>query len=538
MNEAIKLNPNKAIFICSLGFTQAKIKDYKAAFMSFILTSKIEIKIPETWFNLGILYEICKQPNESIFVLEKSLIQNPDFEKSKERIEFLKRNVLTTEDELIQLMILPEYRVADTIKPHKKFLSNERLKYVIENEMSFIGSFPDNNLFEIDIQPSIKNNEDIEDEEIEDHKKFKSGEIPQLNYIPELRLENYQLANKNSNPIQLADPPIPDIKQCSSKQNENELLKKDNLVPNEKKEEKNMENILPQINEEDKLYNINNNRIQKNYLQSQNEKPRENPQQSQAWNPSCPISNPLQQPLIDPLSNPSIQENSFIPILQPNLYPYYFQHRLIPQPFNSQMCLNLVQLGPQQQMINQPNQQFVFPVIPPNYWNPQLYSMGSPYSYQYPNQINPPPSFRNVPHYNVPNIPSEIEKLNPSNNIFIPNFGFVEEKVDKKNISKSTKKNKERSQHEVQQMSPRKTPNQKVETPGDDNYNKNSTIVKINLSIDQEHHKIGSLTSNKIGNENDKGQDNDISIPKKRKRESEDLNMNIEKSSKKISKKE
>lgn len=240
------------------------------------------------------------------------------------------------------------------------------------------------------------------------------------------------------------------------------------------------------------------------------------------------------QPFLSSISNSSIQSNPFFPFLPQDLYSNYFQPSFMHHPLNSQMYSSWMRPDQQEQIINRTNKQFSLPLIPPNYLNSQFSQFEIPFSNQHLVQRCTENDSRNFHFNNILDIPSEIGKLQPSK-IFVPNFGFVEDKFDIDQLNQKMYRNVVSNKYEKQKTIPKIPPNQEVGIVDNEKNQKNQNIVKINLKFDKTTNK---KESKDIGTENEKYKGSDLIVSKKRNNENEELIYCQEISPKKIFKKE
>lgn len=85
--QASENNPKEGAYWTSLAHIYFKNGDYCESFENIIKASTILSCRHEVWFNLGILYEKCKQPEEAIITYQKVLDLNPEDSDSSNRIQ-------------------------------------------------------------------------------------------------------------------------------------------------------------------------------------------------------------------------------------------------------------------------------------------------------------------------------------------------------------------------------------------------------------------------------------------------------------------
>jgi tetratricopeptide (TPR) repeat protein len=72
-HEAARKAPNEAIFWASLAYYYYQEGKYKETFNNIIKATALKPELFEIWYNLGILYEKCKQPEEALIAYDRVL---------------------------------------------------------------------------------------------------------------------------------------------------------------------------------------------------------------------------------------------------------------------------------------------------------------------------------------------------------------------------------------------------------------------------------------------------------------------------------
>jgi len=69
--QAMNANDTEAVYACSLAIAQYMANNFTDAFDNIIKASVKDPNIREIWYNLGILYERCKQQDEALIAYSK-----------------------------------------------------------------------------------------------------------------------------------------------------------------------------------------------------------------------------------------------------------------------------------------------------------------------------------------------------------------------------------------------------------------------------------------------------------------------------------
>eukprot|EP00826_Nyctotherus_ovalis_P038750 TRINITY_DN364_c0_g1_i2.p1 TRINITY_DN364_c0_g1~~TRINITY_DN364_c0_g1_i2.p1 ORF type:complete len:795 (-),score=210.54 TRINITY_DN364_c0_g1_i2:151-2535(-) len=129
-NRAISLDQTKAVYVGSLGILNCILKLNTEAFDNFLKATQIDSRIPETWFNIGLLYEMHEQYSEAGVAYQKAMEVAPDFTPAATRRELV-NNAAAAKIPLPQF-IHPEFRVSDSMVPLRSFLNNQKIKKALE----------------------------------------------------------------------------------------------------------------------------------------------------------------------------------------------------------------------------------------------------------------------------------------------------------------------------------------------------------------------------------------------------------------------
>ena len=78
--------PGEGAYWTSLAILYYKNGDYSNSFENIIKATSLNTCNCEVWFNLGVLYEKCKQPEEALVAYSKVLDLNPSEEDAIKRI--------------------------------------------------------------------------------------------------------------------------------------------------------------------------------------------------------------------------------------------------------------------------------------------------------------------------------------------------------------------------------------------------------------------------------------------------------------------
>lgn len=128
--KAIVCNPNKVEYLASLAILNALSKDYKEAFDNFLKATQLAPSCPEIWYDIGLLYETHQQYKEALTAYQKSTEIDPAFNEAIVRKQILSNQLPPKPP--TPPYVHPEFRVFDTMVPHKSFLANLKVKKAAE----------------------------------------------------------------------------------------------------------------------------------------------------------------------------------------------------------------------------------------------------------------------------------------------------------------------------------------------------------------------------------------------------------------------
>jgi Flp pilus assembly protein TadD len=86
LQEAAFKYPGEASYWATLAIVYYQNGDYSDSFENIIKATSLNTFKPEIWYNLGILYEKCKQPEEALIAYSKVKDLFPGDEDSLTRI--------------------------------------------------------------------------------------------------------------------------------------------------------------------------------------------------------------------------------------------------------------------------------------------------------------------------------------------------------------------------------------------------------------------------------------------------------------------
>jgi len=150
-NRAISIDPKKAVYLGSLGILNCLIKSDAEAFENFLKATQLDSSIPETWFNIGLLYEAHDQSVEAAVAYQKAIDVASDFAPASARKAEIS-NPSAAKSSLPQF-IHPEFHVADPMVPLKSYLNNQKIKKALEPGMVSSGHTIRNILNESSLPP-------------------------------------------------------------------------------------------------------------------------------------------------------------------------------------------------------------------------------------------------------------------------------------------------------------------------------------------------------------------------------------------------
>jgi tetratricopeptide (TPR) repeat protein len=136
-NRAISTDSAKAVYLGSLGILNCLIKSDTEAFENFLKATQLDSSIPETWFNIGLLYEAHDQSAEATVAYQKAIDVAPDFAPASVRRAAIASST-NTKSSLPQY-IHPEFHVSDSMVPLKSYLNNQKIKKALEPGMMQVG---------------------------------------------------------------------------------------------------------------------------------------------------------------------------------------------------------------------------------------------------------------------------------------------------------------------------------------------------------------------------------------------------------------
>jgi glucose repression mediator protein len=86
LQEAAFKYPGEVCYWTTLSMIYFMQGEFSDSFENIIKATSLNTKISDVWYNLGILYETCKQPNEALVAYEKAQDIQPGEPISLERI--------------------------------------------------------------------------------------------------------------------------------------------------------------------------------------------------------------------------------------------------------------------------------------------------------------------------------------------------------------------------------------------------------------------------------------------------------------------
>lgn len=108
-------------------------ENYKEAFEKIIMATTLKPQVYEFWFNLGILYEKCRQPEEAHIAYTKALEIEPTNKDVNDRINFISmknpNNVQENSNHLYSLLKHLPFQVSNSLqiqRDYKNLKSNEK----------------------------------------------------------------------------------------------------------------------------------------------------------------------------------------------------------------------------------------------------------------------------------------------------------------------------------------------------------------------------------------------------------------------------
>lgn len=89
-DNACKKNNNDAVYWATLAIVYYNNSNYTESFNNIIKSTTLNPSISEIWYNLGILYEKCSQPEEAMIAYGKVLELDSDDRESQNRLLCIK----------------------------------------------------------------------------------------------------------------------------------------------------------------------------------------------------------------------------------------------------------------------------------------------------------------------------------------------------------------------------------------------------------------------------------------------------------------
>jgi len=88
--QAAYKNPGEAVYWATLAIFYYNTGNYTDAFENIIKATTLNPQMQEVWYNLGILYERCRQPEEALIAYAKVLELDNEDQDSQKRIIAIK----------------------------------------------------------------------------------------------------------------------------------------------------------------------------------------------------------------------------------------------------------------------------------------------------------------------------------------------------------------------------------------------------------------------------------------------------------------
>lgn len=96
--EAAFKYPGEAAYWATLAIVYYKNGDFSDSFENIIKATSLNTLKPEIWYNLGVLYEKCKQPEEALIAYSKVQDLNPGDQDSINRINAIQSPVYNNQN--------------------------------------------------------------------------------------------------------------------------------------------------------------------------------------------------------------------------------------------------------------------------------------------------------------------------------------------------------------------------------------------------------------------------------------------------------
>jgi len=116
----------KPIYYSSLAILNSITKNYTEAFDNFLKATQLDPSIQETWYDIGILYEIHHQTSEASVAYQRAIEANPNYSEAITRKKLLETPEIA--NSAFPQFVHSEFRVNDTMVPTKSYLNNPKVK--------------------------------------------------------------------------------------------------------------------------------------------------------------------------------------------------------------------------------------------------------------------------------------------------------------------------------------------------------------------------------------------------------------------------
>lgn len=125
--EAAFKYPGEAAYWATLAIVYYYNNEYSDSFENIIKATSLNTLKPEIWYNLGVLYEKCKQPDEAIIAYQKVQDLCPGEQGSIMRINAIhSRDYAQQQNNLNLEMKQPQFQLPNSLTILKKYKQQNR----------------------------------------------------------------------------------------------------------------------------------------------------------------------------------------------------------------------------------------------------------------------------------------------------------------------------------------------------------------------------------------------------------------------------
>lgn len=102
--------------------------EFSDSFENIIKATSLNTIKPDIWYNLGVLYETCKQPNEALIAYEKAQEIQPGEPNSLNRIKIINSADYKDKEDLTKLqMVHPEFFLPNSLQINTNYDNSKNI---------------------------------------------------------------------------------------------------------------------------------------------------------------------------------------------------------------------------------------------------------------------------------------------------------------------------------------------------------------------------------------------------------------------------